>query len=105
MLHTASVFVAPNVRVPGDMEGFGIVCLEAGESGLQVAAANIEGLTDAVIDGQTGRLFASRNTDDCMRMIDEMLKRPLDPVSVRMKTLDHFSWNRLIPLYNNVFDR
>ncbi len=105
ILDSASVFIAPNIQVPGDMEGFGIVCLEAGERGLQVAAANIDGLTDAVIDGQTGRLFTSGNTDDCMRIIDEMLKHSLDPVTVRMKTLDHFSWNRLIPLYNNVFDR
>jgi glycosyltransferase involved in cell wall biosynthesis len=104
ILDTGSVFIAPNIHVDGDMEGFGIVCLEAGERGLQVAAANIEGLSDAIIDNQTGRLFTSGNTDDCIRMIDEMLKHPLDPTTVQQATLHHFSWNRLIPLYNDVFD-
>jgi glycosyltransferase involved in cell wall biosynthesis len=105
VLDTASLFVAPNIHIDGDMEGFGIVCLEAGERGLQIAAANIEGLKDAVIDGQTGRFFESENADDCVRVIGEMLRQPLDPSVVRTVTLDHFSWEQIIPLYHDVFDR
>ncbi len=104
ILDTASVFIAPNIRVRGDMEGFGIVCVEAGERGLQTAAARIEGLQDAVIDRQSGRLFAQKNVDDCIGILTEMLRHPLDPQHVRTATLNRFSWNRIIPLYNDVFD-
>lgn len=65
----ADIFVMPNIRIPGDMEGFGIAALEAGSSGLPVIASNIEGLRDAVIDGVTGHLVEERNVDDYLDRI------------------------------------
>ncbi len=50
----ADVFVVPNISVPGDMEGFGLVAAEASLRGTPVIAARLEGLTDAVIEGVTG---------------------------------------------------
>jgi phosphatidyl-myo-inositol dimannoside synthase len=105
LLHTASVFVAPNIPVRGDMEGFGIVCLEAAASGLPVAAARIEGLQDAVIDGKTGAFFAPGDTEGCVRIIGQLLDRPLPSATVRSAVLDRFSWSRLVPQYYDVFDR
>lgn len=52
----ADVFVMPNVPVPGDMEGFGLVALEASASGLPVVAAGLEGITEAVHAGGNGVL-------------------------------------------------
>jgi phosphatidyl-myo-inositol dimannoside synthase len=52
----ADLFVMPNVSVPGDMEGFGVVALEAGLAGLPTVAAGIEGILDAVTDGANGDL-------------------------------------------------
>jgi phosphatidylinositol alpha-1,6-mannosyltransferase len=72
LIYNASdIFVMPNITVPGDVEGFGIVVLEAGSCGLPVVASDIQGLRDAVIDGKTGFLveegdvegFSSRITD------------------------------------------
>lgn len=100
----AMLFVAPNIVVKGDMEGFGIVCIQASDSGLQVASAYIEGLRDAVIPGQTGQFFESGNADDCVRVIHDMLAVPLSPSAVHAATAESFSWSRLVPLYNNVFD-
>lgn len=56
----ANVFVQPNVAAPGDMEGFGIVVLEAGATGLPVVASRLEGLKDAVNDGVNGVLVPPR---------------------------------------------
>ena len=53
----ADLFVMPNVVVPGDMEGFGLVALEAGACGVPTLAAELEGIRDVVTEGVNG-LFA-----------------------------------------------
>jgi phosphatidyl-myo-inositol dimannoside synthase len=104
LLHSASVFVAPNIAVRGDMEGFGIVCLEAAASGVPVAAARIEGVQDAVIDGETGMFFAVGDADGCVQTMHRLLEHPLDSDSVRRAALNRFAWPRLVPLYHDVFN-
>ena len=52
----ADLFVMPNVPVPGDMEGFGLVALEAASAGLPVVASRLEGISEAVRDGRNGTL-------------------------------------------------
>jgi phosphatidyl-myo-inositol dimannoside synthase len=59
LLRGADLFVMPNVPVPGDIEGFGVVMLEAGMSGLPVVAAGIEGILDVVREGENGHLLPS----------------------------------------------
>lgn len=57
LLQGADVFVQPNIPVPRDMEGFGLVAVEAASRGALVVAADLEGLKDAVINGVTGLLL------------------------------------------------
>jgi glycosyltransferase involved in cell wall biosynthesis len=38
LYNTADVFVMPNIKVEGDIEGFGIVAIEASSVGLPVIA-------------------------------------------------------------------
>lgn len=59
----ADLFVMPNIPVPGDMEGFGVVMLEAGMGGLPSVAARLEGILDVVAEGSNGNLIASGNAD------------------------------------------
>lgn len=57
----ADLFVMPNVPAPeGDMEGFGVVMLEAGLSGLPTVAARLEGIQDVIAEGENGQLVAPR---------------------------------------------
>ena len=56
LLRGADLFVMPNIPVAGDIEGFGVVMLEAGMCGLPVVAARLEGIEDVVADGRTGHL-------------------------------------------------
>lgn len=56
LLTGADVFVMPNVPVDGDMEGFGLVAIEAALRGTPVVASRLEGIRDAVSDGVTGFL-------------------------------------------------
>jgi phosphatidyl-myo-inositol dimannoside synthase len=57
------LFVMPNIPVPGDIEGFGVVMLEAGMCGLPVLAADLEGISDVVTQGANGHLVPSGDVD------------------------------------------
>ena len=57
LLGLAEAFVVPNIPIKGDMEGFGLVTLEAGRCGTKVFASAIEGLTDAIEHGKNGFLL------------------------------------------------
>ncbi len=57
----ADHFVMPNVPIPGDIEGFGIVMLEAGLSGMPAIAARLEGIQDVITEGENGLLLESGN--------------------------------------------
>ncbi len=63
------LFIMPNIRVYNTMEGFGLVILEANSCGTPVIAANIEGITDAVVHGVTGWLVTERNVDEYVKYI------------------------------------
>lgn len=104
ILERAQLFIAPNISVPGDMEGFGIVCIEASGAGLPVIAAQLEGLESAVLSEKTGRFFRAGDAEDCMQTIVHMIEAPLVSGDVYQATRSHFAWTRLTPLYNNVFD-
>ncbi len=54
LLAKASVFVLPNRREPGSVEGFGIVFLEAAAFGVPSIAGSDGGTGDAVLAGKTG---------------------------------------------------
>jgi phosphatidylinositol alpha-1,6-mannosyltransferase len=64
LMRGADVFVMPNVPVPGDMEGFGLVAIEAALRSTPVVAARMEGIVDAVVDGETGYLCEPMNASE-----------------------------------------
>lgn len=57
------LFVMPNIVVPGDMEGFGIVMLEAGACGLPTLAADLEGIRDVIEEGVNGWFAPTEDAD------------------------------------------
>ncbi len=52
----ADVHVFPVVELPGDVEGFGMVALEAAAHGLPTVAYSVGGVSDAVQQGVSGHL-------------------------------------------------
>ncbi|MFC3687768.1 glycosyltransferase family 4 protein [Aquipuribacter hungaricus] len=73
LLRGADLFVQPNIHVYGDMEGFGLVNVEAAVRDLPVLAADIEGIPDAVVDGETGWLLTSQDAPRWRARLDELL--------------------------------
>jgi phosphatidylinositol alpha-1,6-mannosyltransferase len=53
---SADCHVFPVLEMPGDVEGFGMVALEAAANGLRTVAFSVGGVPDAVLDGTTGIL-------------------------------------------------
>lgn len=72
---TCDVFIQPNIKVEGDMEGFGISVIEAAASGIPVVASCLEGLKDAIRDGQNGFLVESEDAGAWVAKINELLSR------------------------------
>jgi colanic acid/amylovoran biosynthesis glycosyltransferase len=64
LLGQAHVFMLTSVTTPeGDVEGQGLVLLEAGLCGLPVVATRHNGFPEALIDGQSGFLVPERDPD------------------------------------------
>ena len=103
----ADLFIMPNRTVEGDMEGFGIVALEAAIRGIPVVATGIEGVTDAVVHGQNGYCVPEGDG----RGMAEIIKMLLDDnemyVSAGRRAKDytslHFSSSVVHGKYENVF--
>jgi glycosyltransferase involved in cell wall biosynthesis len=99
----ADVFVMPNIIVPGDIEGFGLVTLEASLCELPVVAANTEGIRDAIHDGHNGVLVPVGDVAAFHRAIENFLQntghaRKFGAKS-RQFTLDTSTWNKLAENY------
>lgn len=102
----ADVFVMPNIPVPGDPEGFGIVILEARASGVPVVASNLEGIRDAVGGTEEGTLvepgdwkaFATAIIH-WMNLSGKVAERRLRQQRVK----EEFGWEHIISQYLHVF--
>jgi phosphatidylinositol alpha-1,6-mannosyltransferase len=98
----ADLFVMPNRELPdGDVEGFGIVYLEANAYGKPVIAGKSGGVLDAVIDGETGILVNSNNVIEIADAIIQLLenKRYGERLGMQGKKRveQEFVWDMIVP--------
>lgn len=70
----ADIFIMPNIEVEGDMEGFGLVALEACLYKLPVVASNIEGIRNAIIDNKNGILVQPGDKNKLVSVIKGLSK-------------------------------
>jgi len=104
LYNIADVFVMPNIRVNGDIEGFGIVILEASSCGVPVVASNVDGIKDAVIDGCNGILVEPHNPESFSKAIYELISNDLlSNNDIRRCVHDNFNWERIISEYIHNF--
>ncbi|MEK7637759.1 MAG: glycosyltransferase [Patescibacteria group bacterium] len=75
LLGRADIFVmAPTVRTHGaDVEGLGLVYLEAAAAGLPVVASDTGGIADAVVDGKTGYLINPGDDQALIAAVERLL--------------------------------
>jgi phosphatidylinositol alpha-1,6-mannosyltransferase len=82
LLRGADLFIQPNIAVPGDMEGFGLVTIEAALRGTPVVAADLQGLRDAVAHERTGLLLPSGDAEIWVSTIADLTAKPAALVRV-----------------------
>ncbi|MDO8571230.1 MAG: glycosyltransferase family 4 protein [bacterium] len=63
LMKRCDVFIMTPITIDGDVEGFGIVYLDAGVHGKPVIGSRSGGVGEAVIDGETGLLVDEKNSD------------------------------------------
>lgn len=102
----SDLFIMPNVPVPGDMEGFGVVMLEAGLCGLPTIASRLEGITDVIEEDANGRLVAS---GDAWGFSEAIMGYHHEPEALREARLraasyvaERFSWRAVADQYVDV---
>lgn len=93
----SDVFVMPARQLSnGDVEGFGIVYLEANAFGKPVVAGRSGGVIEAVEDGQTGLVVDPMDVDAIAAAIIKLLANPEQSRSLgeqgRKRVLERFTW-------------
>jgi len=100
---SADIFVMPNIPIEGDMEGFGIVMLEAAINGLPTVAARLEGIREVITDDQNGFFVESGDVDGYVDRISALDtdRDHLGQLSLRAR--DHvartFGWDAVASQY------
>ncbi len=104
----SDLFVMPNIRIKNDLEGFGIVAIEASNWGLPVIASDIEGIKDAIKDSKNGILVETINTKIFIKKINQFLNDPDKARLFARNSLEynirHYSWDRICGRYLSVFE-
>lgn len=107
------LFIMPNIPIEGDMEGFGVVMLEAGLCGMPSVASRIEGIQDVITNGVNGYCVDALDVDGFADVINRYAAAPdsLDKMSqtARSHTVDTFAWpsvcGQIIATLKKVIDR
>jgi len=109
LFNTADLFVQPNIRVAGDMEGFGISVIEAGACSQVVLASDLEGLKDAIKDGENGFLLPSGDGDAWAEKIKEVLSddnfRKEFGAKAKNFVENNYSWEKISQIYLNEINK
>ncbi len=103
LFNACDVFIQPNIKVHGSMEGFGITAIEGAACGRVVLASNIEGLKDAIKDGENGILLESGNAEMWAGKVKEVLEddnfRKEFGQKAQNFVKENFTWDKISKKY------
>jgi phosphatidyl-myo-inositol dimannoside synthase len=92
---TEHFLLADSFILPSSKEGFGIVFIEAATCGCQVIGGNIDGSTDALLNGELGQLINPNNEKEITNAIRKVLTlKGHRPEKQRELALEHFSFEK-----------
>ena len=108
LYNVSDIFIMPNIPVKGDMEGFGLVTIEASSCGLPVVASSIEGIKDAIQNGENGMLVEPGNVQEYVSTIKKLLEddelRDKFGRQARQFTLENYGWDKTAQCYLDLFN-
>ncbi|HEV2608302.1 MAG TPA: glycosyltransferase, partial [Xanthomonadaceae bacterium] len=90
----SNALVFPVRSVPGDVEGFGMVAIEAAAHGLATVAFAVGGVSDAVADGQSGWLVAAGDYEQFADRVSEVIDQgPIEDTRAECRRFAQgFAW-------------
>ena len=102
------VVVLPILQMKDDVEGFGIVALEAAAAAKPVVATNVGGVPDAVENGKSGILVAPGDYKEMSQTIIRLLTNREKVAGMgksgQLRVSTEFSWGNVVSRYETVFD-
>ncbi|HEY2922996.1 MAG TPA: glycosyltransferase family 4 protein, partial [Candidatus Binatia bacterium] len=108
LYHACDVVILPALDIKDDIEGFGIVALEAAAAGKPVVATRVGGIPDGVEDGKSGALVSPGDYTAFSRVVISFLKNRELSLSLgqygRSRASEEFSWRHVVGIYEGVFD-
>jgi N-acetyl-alpha-D-glucosaminyl L-malate synthase BshA len=101
--------LADLMLMPSEMESFGLAALEAMACGVPTIATDVGGVPELIDDGRNGLLFGVGDVDSMAvaaiaLLRDETRLRQMSEAG-RKTAQDHFCASRVIPLYEEYYDR
>ena len=105
LLSRADLFLLPNRREPGSVEGFGIAFIEAAAFGTPSIAGADGGTADAVLDGKTGVIVDA--SDDMVvaaavrRMLGDVAIRRAMGEAAHRRFWNEFAWDSAITRFED----
>lgn len=90
----ADILVFPLIRVKGDVEGFGMVAVEAAASGTPTVAFPVGGVVDAVADGISGMLVPEGDYGSFADAVVSICKGGPPSHSACRNFAQEFSWDK-----------
>jgi phosphatidylinositol alpha-1,6-mannosyltransferase len=109
LYYASDIFVLPVMEIPGDVEGFGLVFIEAGLAGMPVVSTRVGGIPEAVLDGKTGILLNSEDWTGMAKVLGELLEdasqREAMGANGRQRALEAFAWTAIEQQYSNYIDQ
>ena len=90
----------PAREAPPDVEGFGLVFLEANACGTPVVGARTGGIPDAIVEGKTGRLVPAGAPTPLAEALTQLLTDPARLAALgergRRRTVQEASWDHVV---------
>lgn len=100
---TADLLIMPNIPVENDMEGFGLVAMEAASCGTPVIAADMEGMKDSVIPGTTGIRVTPESPSAFIDAIEDVAETLPSRDEIRSYVVEEFGWDAQAGRYTDLF--
>jgi len=97
----SDLFIMPNIPVEGDMEGFGIVLLEANMAESPAVASDLEGIKDVISQGENGYRVPPLHPEMFAAKVNEVLSGNLQEFSKKAReyVIKTFSWEQVSRKY------
>ncbi|MFH1412835.1 MAG: glycosyltransferase family 4 protein [bacterium] len=97
-MNACDIFIMPARSIGNDIEGFGIVYLEAALAGKPVIAGKSGGVSDAVVDNLTGLMVNPEDINDIAKAVIKLSKyeglRQRLGDQGRQRAVNEFSWKK-----------